>query len=244
MRLLSYNIHKGIGGRDRRYRLERIISVIEAENPDIICLQEVDRHCRRSSHDDQPKLLVEYFKLDVHLYQANVSLKYGMYGNLILSRWPFLNKHQISLRLNRRKPRGAQMAVVDSPEGPFQLVHFHLGLAEKERHWQLDHLLGHHLFKESNHLPVLVVGDFNDWRNTLCRGCLAEQGFAQLTTPISRFRSFPAYWPLGSLDKAFVRGDIVLRQARIVHSPIARQASDHLPLVIDFHVESNGRSMK
>jgi hypothetical protein len=27
MRVLSYNIHKGIGGRDRRYRLERVLSV-------------------------------------------------------------------------------------------------------------------------------------------------------------------------------------------------------------------------
>jgi endonuclease/exonuclease/phosphatase family metal-dependent hydrolase len=43
--------------------------------------------------------------------------------------------------------------------------------------------------------------------------------------------------PLGSLDKAFVRGNIALRHARIVHSPIARQASDHLPLVIDFHLQ-------
>ena len=47
MRILSYNIHKGIGGRDRRYSLDRIINVIEAENPDLICLQEVDRQVRR-----------------------------------------------------------------------------------------------------------------------------------------------------------------------------------------------------
>jgi endonuclease/exonuclease/phosphatase family metal-dependent hydrolase len=236
MRLLSYNIHKGIGGRDRRYRIERVINVIEAENPDIICLQEVDRHCRRSRNDDQPKVLADYFKLKSRMYQPNVSLKYGMYGNLVLSRWPFLHKHQISLRLNNRKPRGAQMAVIDSPEGPFHLINFHLGLAEKERHWQLSHLFAHHTFKESGHLPVIIIGDFNDWRNTLCYGCLGEQGFAQLTTPTSKFRSFPAYWPLGSLDKAFVRGDIVLRQARIVRSPIARLASDHLPLVVDFHL--------
>jgi endonuclease/exonuclease/phosphatase family metal-dependent hydrolase len=238
MRLLSYNIHKGIGGRDRRYRFQRVMTVIEAENPDIICLQEVDRHVRRSSMDDQPRLLAKYFRLRTHQYQPNVSLKYGMYGNLMLSRWPFLHKHQISLRLNRRKPRGAQMAVIDTPEGPFHLVHFHLGLAEKERHWQIGHLLNHHLFKESEHLPMMVVGDFNDWRNTLARGLLAERGFAQLTAPISRFRSFPAYWPLGSLDKAFVRGNIVLRQARIVHSAMARQASDHLPLVVDFHLDA------
>lgn len=48
MRLLSWNIHKGIGGRDRPYSLARIIDCIEAENPDVICLQEMDRHVRRS----------------------------------------------------------------------------------------------------------------------------------------------------------------------------------------------------
>ena len=47
MRLLSYNIHKGIGGRDRRYDIQRVIEVIEEENPDLICLQEVDHHVRR-----------------------------------------------------------------------------------------------------------------------------------------------------------------------------------------------------
>ena len=62
MGLLSYNIHKGIGGRDRRYRLDRIIHVIQAEDPDFICLQEVDRHLPRSRHDDQPHKLSEALK--------------------------------------------------------------------------------------------------------------------------------------------------------------------------------------
>ena len=31
------------------------------------------------------------------------------------------------------------------------------------------HLMEHHLFRQSAHLPTLVVGDFNDWRNTLAR---------------------------------------------------------------------------
>ena len=59
MRLLSYNIHKGIGGRDRRYSLDRIIGVIAHEKPDLICLQEVDRHVRRTRHHDQPTILAE-----------------------------------------------------------------------------------------------------------------------------------------------------------------------------------------
>jgi endonuclease/exonuclease/phosphatase family metal-dependent hydrolase len=236
MRLLSYNIHKGIGGRDRRYRLERIIQVIEAENPDFICLQEVDRHLARSRHDDQPGKLSQALRATAHLYQLNVRFDTGGYGNLVLSRWPFRSSHQISLRLKRRKPRGAQIAVVETPEGPLHLVHWHLGLAERERHWQVRHFFEHALFQEAAHLPTLIVGDFNDWLNTLARGPFASHGFAQVTTPRSRFRSFPAYWPIVSLDKAFVRGPLEIRHARIVRSRLAREASDHLPLVVDFHM--------
>ncbi len=244
MRLLSYNIHKGIGGRDRYYRLQRIIDVIEAENPDLICLQEVARQGRRSQFEDQPSLLCKYFKPVAHAYQPNVHVQAGVYGNLVLSRWPLERKHHISLRRNSKKPRGAQMVVIETPEGPLHLVNYHLGLAERERHWQIEHLLNHHLFRESLELATLIVGDANDWRNTLHRAHLKTHGFDQLTTPISRFRTFPAYLALSSLDKAFCRGEVFVRHARIVHTPLAKRASDHLPLVIDFHLSQqalNGR---
>ena len=235
MRLLSWNIHKGIGGRDRRYRLSRIIDVIEAENPDLICLQEVDRLVRRSRFDDQPRLLARYFRAHA-VFQANVPVGGGGYGNLVLSRWPVVSRHRLRLRQGGRKPRGAQLVVVDSPEGPLHLVHTHLGLAERERHWQVERLLGHMLFRAAEDLPTLVVGDFNDWRDTLAGAGLAAGGFVQVTHPPSRFRSFPAWLAVGSLDKAFVRGPIVVRQARIVKTSLTRTASDHLPLVIDFHL--------
>ena len=235
MRLLSYNIHKGIGGRDRRYSLERIVEVIEQENPDLICLQEVTRGVRRQGYADQPKLLADQFHAEA-IFQLNVDLRCGGYGNLLLSRWPLDVRHQISIRQGQKKPRGAQSVVVQTPEGPLHLVNFHLGLAERERHWQIDHLLNHRLFREAEGLPSLICGDYNDWRNTLCRGCLAEQGFSQATAPPSRFRSFPAYFPLGSLDKAFHRGPVEVKQTRIAVSAMARVASDHLPLVVDFHL--------
>ena len=75
MRLLTYNIHKGIGGRDRLYRLRRIIEVIENENPDLLCLQEVDRGVPRSRLHDQPKLLSEQFFSAGCTFQLNVRLK-------------------------------------------------------------------------------------------------------------------------------------------------------------------------
>ena len=155
MRLLTYNIHKGIGGRDRRYRIHRIIDVIENENPDIFCLQEVDRNVRRSRFHHQAQLLSEYFAMEHRLFQLNVHLKTGGYGNLILSRWPFRSHHQVSLKLNSRKSRGAQMVVIESPEGPLHVANVHLGLAEKERHWQVNKLLNHHLFQEALDLRQL-----------------------------------------------------------------------------------------
>jgi endonuclease/exonuclease/phosphatase family metal-dependent hydrolase len=243
LRLLSYNIHKGIGGRDRRYRVERIIEVLEQENPDLICLQEVDRNVRRSHHHDQPRLLADYFKAAAHHFQMNVHLKEGGYGNLILSRWPCRQRHHLSLRLRRKKPRGAQLVIVETPEGPLHLVNWHLGLAEKERCWQAGHLLGHALLRESADLPTLIVGDFNDWRNRLAGVAFTAHAFHQATTPPSHFRSFPAFFALAPLDKAFYRGDVWVRHIRIVRTALAKRASDHLPLVIDFHLNGAGRGL-
>ena len=190
---------------------------------------------RRSQFDDQPRLLARYFRAHA-VYQSNVAVGDGGYGNLVLSRWPVESRHRILLRQGARKPRGAQLLQIDSPEGSLHLVHTHLGLAERERHWQMKRLLGHMLFRSADPLPTMVVGDFNDWRDTLAAASLAANGFAQVTSPIGRFRSFPAWLAVGALDKAFVRGPIAVRQARIVRTSLAKTASDHLPLVIDFHL--------
>jgi endonuclease/exonuclease/phosphatase family metal-dependent hydrolase len=242
MRILSYNIHKGIGGRDRRYRFGRVLAVIESANPDIVCLQEVDRNVRRSRFHDQPQLLVDYFGDRLPLYQMNVRLKEGGYGNLLLSRWPMTSHHQISLRHEERKPRGAQMVVLKTPEGLLHVVHWHLGLVERERRWQVRHLLTHSLFRAADNLPTIVIGDSNDWRNQLAENVLEPHGFHQVTAPISRFRTFPSYLAMGSLDKAFVRGEISIRQARVVRTRLARIASDHLPLVVEFHLSGQPKA--
>lgn len=239
MRLISYNIHKGIGGLDRRYDLERIWRVIEEENPDLICLQEVTFGARLTCYHDQPELLARQLAASDRCFQMNVQYLAGGYGNLILARWPLGQKHDVSLQMNQRKPRGAQLVVVGTPEGRLHLVNWHLGLSGKERRWQANRLLLHSQFLSSAHLPTLIVGDFNDWGNALARGPLAAHDFQQVTGPPSRFRSFPAFFPMLSLDKAFARGDIAVREVRVVRTRLARRASDHLPLVIDFHLNGH-----
>src|SRR5207302_1695475 len=112
---------------------------------------------------------------------------------------------QVSIRHHFRKPRGAQLVVVSTPEGPLHLVNWHLGLREKERRWQTSHLLAHDLFLMSAHLPTLIAGDYNDWRNTLGKHHFVSHGFEQATAPTRRFRSFPSFLALASLDKVFYR---------------------------------------
>ncbi len=236
MRLLSYNIHKGIGGRDRRYRLERIAEVIEHDNPDIVLLQEVTCDYGRCGGDDQVRLLAERLNAVDRMYQQNVRYKVGCYGNAVLSRFPLEERHQISLRLKNKKPRGAQIAVIATPEGPLKIVNLHLGLSEAERHWQIAHLLAHPAYRGIEGLPEIVVGDYNDWRNTLVGGPMKQHGLHLLTAPASKYRSFPAMMPLGALDKAFCRGKLTVTEARIARHAAARVASDHLPLVVDFHL--------
>ena len=56
-RILSYNIHKGIGGVDRRYCPERIVETIEHYSPDIALLQEVDEGVPRSESHCQVEMM-------------------------------------------------------------------------------------------------------------------------------------------------------------------------------------------
>ena len=212
MRLLSYNIHKGIGGRDRRYEFARVIDVIETENPDLACLQEVDRHVR-----------ARITTISRTCWPSISRRKAICFSPTCISAPASTEPDPVALAAaeqasdfaaaERKEAARAQLAVVETPEGPLHLVHLHLGLGERERHWQIEHLVGHHLFQEAAHLPTLLVGDTNDWRNTLADGMLGLRGFRHWTAPISRFRTFPAWLPLGSLDKLFVRGQVFLRHA-------------------------------
>ena len=236
MRLVTYNIHKGIGGSDRRYRLERIVDVLAAIDADLLCLQEVTIDLPRTRQHDQATLLSERFAPMHAVFQQNVHWQVGGYGNLVLSRWPLQERHRIALQFGQQKPRGAQLLVVDTPHGPLRFTNWHLGLSEAERHWQVQRLLAHPAFRGTDALPTLLCGDSNDWRNTLGKVLLQPRGLLQATTPPRRFRSFPAALPVLSLDKVFHCEQVVIESAQMVRTRAARQASDHLPLVVEFRL--------
>ncbi len=234
MRLVTYNIHKGIGGTDRRYDLGRVQAVLAGLAPDLVCLQEVAFGMKRLRAHDQAHLLAAEFPGHAAFFQPTVHWQRGGgYGNLILSRWPIAEQHRISLRQGVKKERGAQLALIQTPGGLLRLVNWHLGLAESERSFQAHHLLHHATWLASMQWPTVLAGDTNDWRNQLGTRWLGPEGLQQATAPPSRFRSFPARMPVLAIDKIFHSPGVVVQHAHVVHGKLVRQASDHLPVMAE-----------
>ncbi len=239
LRVLSYNIHKCIGGIDRRYQPDRIVATIAHYNPDIVMLQEVDAGALRSSEHDQTDMLGDALGLRHRAWFPNVSLRSGgAYGNAVLSRYPCRQALNLDLSLERRKARSVLHAVVRVRVGAaartVHVFNLHLGLRQEERRRQLVRFLDSHPFAHMHaRTPVIVGGDFNDVYGTLGGRMLVPAGFRAMP---SSPRTFPAFAPLRPLDALFVRGDVQIRRVARGEIAMARRASDHLPLIVDLEL--------
>ena len=235
LRVLSYNIHKCIGGLDRRYEPARVADVIRKLDTDVVMMQEVDDGVTRSRHDRQVDVLGEELGMPHRVWYPNVDVRGGgHYGNAILSRYPIIESANIDLTLRFKKRRSVLHGVIrvrhDEVDRTVHVFNMHLGLARYERRRQLDRFLGSHPFAHLHHdTPIVVGGDFNDVYGGLGE-LLVPAGFRGTER---RPLTFPAWGPLRALDAIFVRGDVdFLRLARC-DSELARRASDHRPLVAD-----------
>ncbi len=238
LRLVTYNIHKGIGGVDRRYRLARIVDVLAHLEPDIAFLQEVDDGVPRSRRDRQVELLAEATGLRHYAYQRNVRLRQGHYGNAILSRFPLSDIVHCNLTIPLKKPRRALLCHVRVPIGSSHrrivLANAHLGLAGFERTIQVKRLLKSAMLARAHRTtPVVVGGDFNDVWGTLGGKLLEPAGFCSAGKQV---KTFPAFYPMRPLDRLFFRGAMELDHAYASRSRLASEASDHLPLVALFRL--------
>jgi endonuclease/exonuclease/phosphatase family metal-dependent hydrolase len=237
--LITYNIHKGIGGVDRRYRLERIIEALRHYQPDIVLLQEVDEGVPRSNHHRQVDMLGEALGLHHRAFQANVRLRTGAYGNAILSRFPLMDVENIELTIPLKKRRQALAAHcrIEGAGGhqhTLWIINSHLGLAGFERTIQIRRILESDLLSRVHHqTAVIIAGDMNDVWHGQGRRLFVPAGFQAAHGPI---RTFPAMMPLRALDRIYFRGRLHLHGAHASHTAVARRASDHLPLIAEFEM--------
>jgi endonuclease/exonuclease/phosphatase family metal-dependent hydrolase len=235
LRVMSWNIHKGIGGLDRRYDLDRIIAVLKYYDPDIILLQEVAQGIQRLKGHNQVELLTSALELHTTFYPEH-RFKVGTYGNLILARWPISDPIHIDLTIGPRKQRGMIQAHIRAHIGKNQrtlVVHnMHLGLAGRERGLQLNRVMSclplRHLHQST---PTIGGGDLNDLWGSLGARHLAPHGFERAG---ARANTFPSALPIRPLDALFFRGSLRLAHYEVARSKLTRSCSDHLPIYADF----------
>jgi endonuclease/exonuclease/phosphatase family metal-dependent hydrolase len=221
LRIASYNVHSCIG-TDRRLDPRRIAAVLAELDADIVALQEVDAQQRRDGYLDQWIYLA-----DAAGYQCipGISLRTHRktFGNALLSRVPLTSTRLHDLGVPNREPRGAIDVMLDFAGRSLRIVATHLGLKRTERYSQ-SKMLGEVLASEA--VPgTVLVGDLNEWRRKP-----ESWPWPNSFTASPNLPTFPSRWPLLALDRIVATGSLQLSDVTAHRSPLARRASDHLPL--------------
>jgi len=216
----TYNIHDAIGA-DGEFAPERIAAVIAELNADVIALQEIGSHVAGTD-------VLAYLR-DATGYIAVAAptrlRSTGEYGNCLLTRYPAQETTRIDLTFKGREARGALDVLLDCDGDPLRIIATHLGLRPAERRAQILQLL--RVLETQTPVPTVLMGDLNEW-------FLWGRPLRWMHTHFERTpapATFPASAPIFALDRIWIEPRALLDRLWIHKSPLARVASDHLPLL-------------
>ena len=233
LRLLSYNIHSGVG-LDGILDLDRIAGVIDNSEADVVALQEVDRFRReQSGFEDQPGHLAE--RLGMHLaYAANLDgepahpgAPRAQYGTALLSRLPLESSTNTLLPcFDGSEQRGLLAATVVVEGRPLRVLGTHLQWdSETERTRQAEAIVA-----ALDDRPTVLLGDLNTTPGTPAYRCLAEHlEDAWTLVGDGEGHTFEAEPPPRRIDYVWVGGGVQAVSAVVVPSV----ASDHGALRVE-----------
>ncbi|HTP97041.1 MAG TPA: endonuclease/exonuclease/phosphatase family protein [Burkholderiales bacterium] len=239
LRVATYNIHKGFSSFNRRMVIHELRDHLRTLGADVVFLQEVlgshERHAVR--YHDWPERPQHEFLADSvwtdFAYGKNAVYDGGHHGNAVLSSFPIVRWDNEDISMHRFENRGLLHCELDVPGWRERLhcVCVHLGLFARTRTRQLHALRSRIERLVPTGAPLIVAGDFNDWR------LRAGREFAQPLRLREAFelargapaRSFPAALPLFQLDRIYTRGFHV-RSAHAHHGHVWSKISDHAAL--------------
>lgn len=240
-RILTYNVHRCLG-TDRRLDVARIAAVIAECQADIVCLQELDVGRARSNGVDQAREIADRLAMSVHFHPA-MRVEAEEYGDAILTHRPERLVRAGALPTLRRvrglETRGALWAAIDIDGVEVQVINTHLGLVPKEQRLQAHALAGEEWLSDPACAgPTILTGDFNCTSLTRPYGTLTRRlSDAQRLLGIRpSVKTFPSAFPSIRIDHFFVSQGVRPTAIHAPRSPLARAASDHLPLVMDFSI--------
>ncbi|MFZ4757054.1 MAG: endonuclease/exonuclease/phosphatase family protein [Burkholderiaceae bacterium] len=243
LRVATYNIHKGV--IRELFGLRRVASVHELRSrlheidADLIFLQEVqgknDRHAVRFDHwpgEPQDQFLAHSPTLK-HTFETaygrNANYLHGHHGNALLSRFPIVRRENRDFSDHALEKRGVLHCVVRIDRRNVHCFVIHFGLLARSRERQADALVDWIIREVPRSAPLLIAGDFNDWRDRLSRRFVEA---LQVDEVMGSARTFPALVPWLRMDRIYQRG-FALRGADVLRGPAWARLSDHAPLVAD-----------
>jgi endonuclease/exonuclease/phosphatase family metal-dependent hydrolase len=238
LKIATYNIHKGLSHFNHRVVLHELRERLRELDADIVFLQEVQGE--HAYHVDryhnypggaQHEFIAE--KIWPHsVYGKNSVYEAGHHGNAILSRFPILQSLNTDVSAHRFESRGLLHCEIDlSGQKRVHCLCVHFGLFAKGRRSQTSALIEYVRKEIPPDAPLIIAGDFNDWRNQLGKTLSSELDIHDVFDIAcgKPARSFPSRLPLLRLDRIYVRGFNVLHSS--VHTGGAWQRlSDHAAL--------------
>jgi endonuclease/exonuclease/phosphatase family metal-dependent hydrolase len=214
IKVATYNIHKGFSQFNRRVVIHELRERLRELDADIVFLQEVQgehlHHPQR--HTDYPAVPQHEFLADEfwahHAYGMNAVYDEGHHGNAILSRFPIVQTINKDVSAHRFESRGLLHSEVEIGGKRIHCLCAHFGLFAKGQRVQMNALVEYVRGKIPADAPLIIAGDFNDWRNQLSRALARELRVQDAFDLLEGrpARSFPSRVPVFRLDRIYVRG--------------------------------------
>jgi endonuclease/exonuclease/phosphatase family metal-dependent hydrolase len=233
----TYNIHACKGG-NRLKNLGYIVQVLARCNLDIVAFQEIDpnRFGRNPLH--QARLIAKELGMDFQPDPSGLEDQ-GPYANAVLSRHPMrlIREERLPGLPNYHFPvRSAIWVQVRIGEDIVQVINAHLGHHSQERLRQVEALLGPDWSGNPRCRPPLILcGDFNAGPHSAAYRLL-DRSFHDVQRHWEAGRpkkTWPSRFPIRRIDHVFISADLSVRKIAVPQNPMARWASDHLPLVVE-----------
>ncbi|HUR88949.1 MAG TPA: endonuclease/exonuclease/phosphatase family protein [Ramlibacter sp.] len=240
--VMTVNIHKGFTTFNRKFILPELRDAVRKVGADVVFLQEVmgTNGQHKSGSWDAPHY--EFLADEIwpqYAYGRNMVYPKGHHGNAVMSKFPIVNYQNHDASVAGPERRGLLHCVIRVP-GHTQDVHaicVHLGLAESHRVQQLELLCDIVRGEVPEGAPLIVAGDFNDWRRRAHDILERDAGLREVfvTAYGEAAKTFPARFPVLSLDRIYVRNASVHLPVVLPRRPWSH-LSDHAPLAAEIHL--------
>jgi endonuclease/exonuclease/phosphatase family metal-dependent hydrolase len=223
----------------RRFVLHELRDAVRSVSADLVFLQEVmgENALHKQRHARWPDAPQYAFLADAlwphSAYGRNAVYPHGHHGNALLSKFAIRSHVNRDVSIRGHEERGLLHAQLEVEGDVLHAICVHLGLLESHRREQLRLLAEVVAHEVPADAPLIVAGDFNDWRargHRLVAATGLREVFEQARGRLAR--TFPVRLPLLPVDRIYVR-NLQARAPTVLSSRPWTHLSDHAPLCVE-----------